>query len=124
MRTGLNEALCRPLGFGYEDYPSLLQQYAYPGVHNGRTPDLGTSLAGLRQAGVSAAIDFSLSENPCCLIQGISCPRNGTVLREFLENQGIVAPNILAIDIANVAAVLAAMNMSLPDVQFSVADAS
>lgn len=124
MRASLSETLCRPLGFGYEDYPSLVQQYAYPSVHNGRTPDLGTSLAGLRQAGVSDALDLSLGENPCCLIQGISCPRNGTVLREFLESQGIVAPKILAIGIANIAAVLAAMKMSLPDVQFSVADAS
>jgi hypothetical protein len=73
---------------------------------------------------VSAAVDLSLGENPCCLIQGISCPLNGTVLREFLETQGVVAPNILAIDIANIAAVLAALNISLPDVEFSVADAS
>lgn len=122
--TGLSDALCRPLGLGYEDYPYLLQQYAYPVVHDGRTPDLGASLAGLQQAGVSGAVNLGFIDSPCCLIQGITCPRNGTVLREFLQTHGIVAPNILAIDVADIAAVLGALNMQLPDVQFSVADAA
>lgn len=122
--THFSEALCRPLGMGYEDYPSLLQQYVYPNIEGDRTPDLSMSLAGIQQAGITGVIHLGQTDNPCCLIQGITCPRNGTALREFLKSHGIITRTILAIDIANIAEVLAAMDLHLPDVQFSVADAA
>lgn len=118
------EQLCCPLGIGYDDYPWLLRQYAYPTNPSRRTPDLATSLAGLERAGALPAIDRQLGDKPCCLIQGITSPRNGASLRKFLEARRVSQPNIHAIDIANVAAVFATMNIPLPDVQFSVADAA
>ncbi len=120
----LSEALCRPLGIGYDDYPSLLREYIHPRESQARTPDLGISLAGLEHADIFGAINFGIIEKPCCLIQGITSPRNGTSLRKFLQGGGILDPTILAIDIANISAVLATMNVQFPDVQFSVADAS
>jgi SAM-dependent methyltransferase len=120
----LSEQFCRPLGMGFDDYPALLQQYAYPPDSPGQTPDLGVSLAGLERAGAFPVIDLQLANSPRCLIQGITSPRNGTCLREFLESRGVRHPSIHAIDIANVPAVLAAMNIPFPDVHFSVADAA
>lgn len=118
------EELSRPLGIGYEDYPSFLRRYIYPANSPVRTPDLGISLAALHRAGVFGVVDSKLTSNPCCLIQGITSPRNGACLREFLEIRGIAQPDIHAIDIANVAALLETMDIPFPDVRFSVADAT
>jgi hypothetical protein len=121
---GLPEELCRPLGIGYDRYHEFLWRYAYPSGSPERNPDLGISLSGLQEAaGSLKSAGQQLRSRPLCLIQGITSPRNGTSLRQFLETFGVAKPIIHAIDIADVAGVLATMNMSLPDVSFSVADA-
>ena len=118
------EQLCRPLGVGYDDYPSLLRRYACPANSAARTPDLGVGLASLLQAGVFEEIDSQLANRPSCLIQGITSMRNGASLRAFLANYGVTEPMIQAVDIANVSALLDAMRMPPLDLNFSVADAS
>jgi hypothetical protein len=122
--SGLSEELYRPLGIGYDGYGEFLRQYAFPSVSSERNPDLGISLTGLQEAGSLTTAAQRLRRPPRCLIQGITSPRNGTSLRQFLETFGVAKPIIHAIDIADVAGVLATMNMSLPDVLFSVADAA
>jgi hypothetical protein len=121
---GCPEHLCRPLGIGYDGYHSFLYQYACPTGSPERNPDLAISLAGLQHAVPFVTISEALRSQPRCLIQGITSPGNGTSLRRFLETHGVAQPVIHAIDIADVAAVLATMGMSLPDVHFSVADAT
>jgi hypothetical protein len=121
---GLPEELCRPLGIGYDRYHEFLWRYAYPSGSSERNPDLGISLSGLLEAGSLTTAAQQLRSRPRCLIQGITSPRNGTSLRQFLETFGVAKPIIHAIDIADVAGVLATMDMTLPDVSFSVADAA
>ena len=120
----LSEELCRPLGIGYDRYDEFLCRYAYPSSSSDRNPDLGISLAGFQEGGSLTTSAQQLRRPPRCLIQGITSPRNGTSLRQFLENFGVTKPIIHAIDIADVAGVLATMDMSLSDVSFSVADAA
>jgi hypothetical protein len=121
---GLPEELCRPLGIGYDRYHEFLCRYAYSSDSSERNPDLGISLTGLQEARSLTTVAQQLRSRPRCLIQGITSPRNGTSLRQFLETFGVAKPIIHAIDIADVAGVLATMDMSLPDVSFSVADAA
>src|SRR5579864_8271746 len=102
----LMEQLCRPLGIGYDDYPAFVRRYIHPPDAVRRTPDVGMSLAALGQAGAFPFIDSRLGASPSCLIQGITSPRNGTSLREFLQSRGISDPQIHAIDIVDVASVL------------------
>lgn len=120
----LSEELYRPLGIGYDSYGEFLRQYAFPSGSSERNPNLGISLTGLQEAACLTTAAQQLRRPPRCLIQGITSPRNGTSLRQFLETFGVAKPIIHAIDIADVSGVLATMDMSLPDVSFSVADAA
>jgi hypothetical protein len=121
---GSAEELCRPLGVGYDRYHEFLWRYAYPSGSSARNPDLGISLTGLQEANSLTSAAQQLRSRPRCLIQGITSPGNGTALRRFLETFGVAKPIIHAIDIADVAGLLATMDISLPDVSFSVADAA
>lgn len=111
------------MGKGYENFPEFFLQYcdrSHPAVGN---PDLGTGLTPFTAPGAQRVMR-TLAPHPRCLIQGISCPGNGTALDRFLSRTGIVDAEIHAVDIMDVAQVARAAGFDLGHVQFEVGDAA
>jgi SAM-dependent methyltransferase len=65
-----------------------------------------------------------LSDQPRCLIQGYVCPRNAVALRQFLKQWGIRKPRITAIDLFNLPAIYKRLKLSMPKMQYILADAA
>jgi hypothetical protein len=115
-------AIWKPLNRGYEAFPEVFAGYARDGVAPYNPPLSRGLQAFLSEPPIS--IFQSVGSKPLCLIQGISCPWNGTSLREFMSRACASEPAIHAIDILDVAAVAHFTGYDLPHLSFSVADAS
>ena len=119
----LPETLWKPMGKGYQHFPEFFLRYcSRPSATQGN-PDLGMSLDAF--AGPEAKrIIQTVGTRPCCLIQGITCPHNGTSLHRYLTGVGVNEPMIHAIDIMDVGAVARATGFELANVAFCVGDAT
>jgi Methyltransferase domain len=117
------ETCWKPLGRGYSHYDEYFLQYCPKPLPPDRNPELAANLNALT---VREALDLmsGLPPRPCCLIEGITCPRNGTALRQYLQQAGIADPEVHAIDIMDVQAVASAAGCELVDLEFSVGDAA
>src|SRR5208282_3020830 len=117
------ESVWKPLGRGYDQFPDFFLQYCLRSDASNSNPDLAVSLNTFA-ASKAASLIRNVGARPRCLIQGITCPHNGTALRRYLLQIGIMDPAIHAIDIINVAVVARAAGHELTDLEFSVRDAS
>ncbi len=119
----LPETCWKPLGRGYAHYGKYFLQYCPKPLPPDSNPELAGNLNALM---VREALDImsSLPPRPRCLIEGITCPRNGTALRQYLRQAGIAGPEVHAIDIMDVQAVAIAAGCELADLEFSVGDAA
>src|SRR6202142_3927654 len=118
-----SESVWKPLGRGYDQFPDFFLQYCSCSGASNVNPDLAISLNAFA-ASKAASLICNVGARPRCLIQGITCPDNGTALRRYLLQIGITDPAIHAIDIIDVAAVASAAGYELTDLEFSVRDAS
>src|SRR6202049_4254293 len=98
----LPEAVWKPMGKGYENFPQFFRQYCSRSAED--NPDLEASLIAFCVPEAQHIIQ-SVTARPRCLIQGIACPYNGTALYRHLTRAGVIEPTIHAIDIMDVAAI-------------------
>ena len=112
----------KPLNKGYEGFLELFSEYA----RTSSSPHSPALSRGLRAylAEPAARILRTLGPKPVCLIEGISCPWNGTSLRRFLSLIGLEEPDIHAIDILDIEVVARLLGCDLPDLRFEVGDAA
>jgi hypothetical protein len=127
LQTGfhchISETVWRHLGRGYEHFDDFFLQYCTASDGSYHNPDLEMSLGAFAVSEATSLVR-KVGPRPRCLILGITCPRNGTALRQYLCQIGVKDPAIHAIDIMDVAAVARATGHGLRDVDFSVRDAS
>lgn len=119
----LDDSVWKPLGRGYERFPGFFLEYCRPPGANGGNPTLAMSLDAYLPEAASSQI-IRLGGAPRCLIQGLTCPFNGTALREFLGRLGVPSPEIQAIDIMDTAALARAAGFPLKGIEFRVRDAT
>jgi hypothetical protein len=122
LTASLTEAAWKPLGKGYQNFGEYFLRYCSRPLTVRDNPDLSMGLNAF-SADEPQRILRSLPSNPVCMIQGISCPHNGTALRSYLQRTGVDNPSIHAIDILDVRAVARAAGFELADLTFHVADA-
>ncbi len=121
--SSLPEALWKPMGKGYQHFPEFFLRYCSRPIATQGNPDLGMSLGAF--AGPEAKrIVRTVGARPRCLIQGITCPYNGTSLHRYLTEAGVSEPMIHAIDIMDVGALARATGFELANVAFRVGDAT
>ena len=123
----LTETVQRPFGKGYEGFEEFFSRYCSDANESGSSPDLALSLMAL--AGEEAQeIIRRIGPRPVCLIQGITCPRNGVALRQYLAQAaafgGAIDPDIFGIDIMDVERLAREAGTELSHVSFSVGDAT
>ncbi len=119
----LPEALWRPMGKGYHHFPEFFLRYCSRPIASQDNPDLAMSLDAFAVPEAKRIVQ-SVGSRPRCLIQGITCPHNGTSLYQYLTGAGVTEPVIHAIDIMDIGAVAQAAGFELADVAFSIGDAS
>ncbi len=114
--------LWKPLNKGYEGFPELFSRYARISSAP-HSPELRHGLEAFL-AEPAVRLLRRLGQRPVCLIEGIACPWNGTSLRRFLGQVGLLEPSIHAIDIMDLQVVAELLGYELPDLSFSVGDAA
>ena len=65
-----------------------------------------------------------LPRNASVLIQGYSAPGNSNALHIFLREIGVDKPHLMAVDLFDVREMYSALDISLPDTDFHIADAT
>lgn len=113
----------RPLGKGYDGFQEFFSRYCAASSDPNSNPELATGLTAFRDAEAKRLIG-RVGLRPVCLIQGITCPRNGLTLQQFLSESGATEPQIHAIDIMDVEAVARESGTELAHVSFAVGDAT
>ncbi len=127
------ESACKPLGKGYEGFREFFSRYCAEQANPGSNPDLALSLNALDSEDARSIVR-RVGTRPLCLIQGITCPRNGVALRQYLAQaadqkngaaqNGAVHPDIHGIDIMDVATLAREAGTELAHVSFTVGDAA
>jgi hypothetical protein len=127
------ESVCKPLGKGYEGFREFFSRYCAEQANPGSNPDLALSLNAL-DTEEARDIVRRVGARPLCLIQGITCPRNGVALWQYLAQaadqrngaaqNGAVHPDIHGIDIMDVATLAREAGTELAHVSFTVGDAA
>ena len=113
----------RPLGKGYEGFQEFFSRYCAASNDPNSNPELATGLNSFRNTEAKELIG-RIGARPVCLIQGITCPRNGLSLRQFLSESGAEEPEIHGIDIMDVEAIARESGTELTHVSFAVGDAA
>lgn len=121
----LHETITRPLRRGYYNVEGFIEKYLQTTrCQIDSNPDLGSSLVYVETIKNLNSFFGRIGNLPLCLIQGYAAPANGEALNGFLQRQGIRLPRIDAIDLLDVASVCKKNGISMPQVNFHVADAA
>jgi len=124
MTNEIDEKLAKPLGIGFDNVWTFLQEYIRPDREEGTsTPDLTFSLEHVKRIPDLDELVRRVGQNPLCVIEGCTSPTNGSALKQFVESYGIMNPEIHAIDLIDVKSIFEHHGIPMPDLSFHVADA-
>lgn len=125
LESSVKDTEIRPLGQGWSRIHRFLEDAAAEPVPGGvRFPTLRQALDAISGSADLGDAFAELSATPDCLIAGISHPRNGVALAEFLAGLQRASTSMHAIDLCDVRAVFEGMGVTMPRVRFRVADAA